>query len=285
MPTESTESELIERHLDLLKKVLTASIYEEGGWSYAEPPPARFRGNPLQYLGRLLERRAVRRMARRSLRLVRTEPWKDEERREGRVWPLLGYTMVGHPRLDNIQFCVEDALRNGVPGDLIETGTWRGGASIFMRAVLAAHGVTDRTVWVADSFEGLPPPVDDNDGWDHSDEEILKVSLEQVRTNFARFDLLDDQVHFLEGWFSDTLPKAPIERLAVLRLDGDLYSSTMDALQALYDKMSPGGYVIADDYHSWPPSGRAVDEFLKERGISPEIETIDWAGAYFQVPA
>src|SRR5205814_6734396 len=154
----------------------------------------------------------------------------------------IGYTMVGHRRLENIQMCVEDVLRNQVPGDLIETGVWRGGASIFMRAVLKAYGVTDRKVWLADSFEGLPVPKDENDGQDLSQVDYLKVSVEQVQANFARFGLLDDQVKFLKGWFSDTLPNRPVERLAILRLDGDLYSSTMDALRALYDRVSRGGY-------------------------------------------
>ncbi len=74
-------------------------------------------------------------------------------RMEGRDWPLLGHTMIGIKRLDNLQFCVERVLADDVPGDLIETGVWRGGATIFMRAILKAHGVTDRRVWVADSGE------------------------------------------------------------------------------------------------------------------------------------
>src|SRR5467141_1354915 len=85
-----------------------------------------------------------------------------EEQREirltGRDWPANGLTMVGKARLDNLQRCIETVVSEGIPGDLIETGVWRGGAAIFMRAVLHVHGVTDRVVWVADSFEGLPPP-------------------------------------------------------------------------------------------------------------------------------
>ncbi|MCP5059850.1 MAG: macrocin O-methyltransferase, partial [bacterium] len=164
-----------------------------------------------------------------------------------------------------------------------DPGAWRGGTTIFMRALLRRYGVTDRTVWVADSFEGLPVPESASDGADLSDVEHLKVSLSQVKSNFARFDLLDDQVRFLEGWFRDTLPSAPIEQLAILRLDGDLYSSTMDALRSLYHRVSPGGYVIVDDYFSWDSCRRAVTEFLEELGIQPEIHRIDWTGAYWQV--
>ena len=151
--------------------------------------------------------------------------------------------MVGRLRLDNVHACVERALAEGVPGDLMETGVWRGGVTIFMRAILAAYGVTDRTVWVADSFAGLPPPRPDrypaDRGFDLSNVRYLAVSRAQVEENFARYGLLDTQVQFLEGWFRDTLPEAPSERLAVLRLDGDLYESTHDALVHLYDGLSP----------------------------------------------
>lgn len=78
-------------------------------------------------------------------------------------------------------------------------------------------------------------------------------SLEEVQENFRRYNLLDDQVQFLKGWFCDTLPTAPIEKLAVLRLDGDLYESIMDGLNALYDKVSPGGFIIVDDYGDFEP--------------------------------
>ena len=171
----------------------------------------------------------------------------------------------------------------GVPGDLIETGVWRGGMTIFMAALLKLEGETDRKVWVADSFEGLPVPASKTDGDDLSDVDHLKVSLEQVKANFARFDLLSDQVRFLKGWFCDTLPTAPIESIAVLRLDGDLYSSTMDALHNLYHKVSLGGYVIVDDYAGWDSCKAAVTDFLKEHDLDPEIKMIDWTGAYWKV--
>jgi hypothetical protein len=206
----------------------------------------------------------VRIARRQSLLLVEDREFLPEDREEGRDWPCFGYTMVGHRRLDNIQDCVETVLRNEIPGDLVETGVWRGGGSIFMRAVLKAHGVTDRRVWAADSFDGFPEPVS-NDDTDLRHVQYLKVSLDDVRGAFDRFGLLDDQVRFLPGWFHETLPSAPIERIAVLRLDGDLYSSTMSALRALYSRVSSGGYVIVDDYYSW------------------DIQRIDWTGAFWRV--
>jgi O-methyltransferase len=110
----------------------------------------------------------------------------------------------------------------------------------------------------------------------------LVVSLDDVRNNFARYGLLDDQVRFLVGWFSDTLPTAPVERLALLRLDGDLYESTIVALRSLYPKLSPGGYVIVDDWGAVPACKQAVTDFRLEAGIDDQIHEIDWTGAYWQ---
>jgi hypothetical protein len=152
-----------------------------------------------------------------------------------------------------------------------------------MRAVLRIYGVTDRVVWAADSFEGMPVPENESDGWDLSDVEELQISIEEVKRNFARFGLLDDQVAFLKGWFKDTLPAAPIKRLAILRMDGDLYNSTMDSLANLYDKVSTGGYVIVDDYKHWPGCRRAVHDFLHGRHLNPEILDIDDQSVYWRV--
>lgn len=197
----------------------------------------------------------------------------------------LAHTMIGRRRLDNLQYCIETALAERVPGDLIETGIWRGGATIFMRGVLAAYGVTDRCVWAADSFAGVPPPTRKEDaGLDLSAHvfPVLAVTREAVTELFDRYDLLDGQVKFLAGWFKDTLAAAPIERLAVLRLDGDLYESTMDALDPLYAKVAPGGFVIVDDYYSCPPCGRAVDEFRAVRHVGEPLTRIDQQSVFWR---
>jgi hypothetical protein len=204
-------------------------------------------------------------------------------------------TMTPQIRLDNARRCVEDALARNVPGDLLEAGVWRGGMTIFLRAVLAAHGATDRTVWVADSFQGLPAPDAQKfplEARAHASKTMtddfghFAVSEADVRQSFAAFGLLDNQVRFLVGWFKDTLPTAPIDRLAVLRLDGDYYESTMDTLTALYDKVSPGGYVIIDDYGErlWTYCRRAVDEFRKARGITAELIKVDTKCYFWQKP-
>ena len=108
--------------------------------------------------------------------------------------------------------------------------------------------------------------------------------METVKANFDRFDLLDARVEFLPGWFKDTLPDAGIGQIALLRADGDLYESTIQILDNLYDKVAPGGFVIIDDYKSWPPCKKAVDEFRARHGIDAPIHDVDWTGVYWIKP-
>ena len=202
-------------------------------------------------------------------------------------------SMLPLARMDNIQNCVMDVLNRNVPGDFIETGVWRGGATILMRAILKARGVTDRVIWVADSFEGLPTPDPDVfplEAKAHSGSVIRKgynnlaVGLEEVQRNFTAYGLLDEQVKFLKGWFKNTLPDAPIERLAIMRLDGDFYESTLDGLTNLYDRLSVGGYVIVDDYgeDAWTYCRQAVDEFRRDRFIDDPIVAVDQCCVYWR---
>jgi O-methyltransferase len=260
-------------YLDLMKRCLLDQVYQ-----HRELIPVSPSGGVKQAV--------TRRLADRGLLLVRERTFDPARRADGKGWPYHAHTMVGTKRLDNIEACVSQALADGVPGDLIETGVWRGGASIFMRAILEAYEVEDRTVWVADSFQGLPPPDPErypaDEGGNLHVYPELAVSLATVRTNFDRYGLLDEQVQFLAGWFKDTLPDAPIERLAVMRLDGDLYESTMDALIALYPRLSPGGFVIVDDYLAIEACRRAVDDFRQEQRIDDEILEVDWTCVYWR---
>ena len=150
-----------------------------------------------------------------------------------------------------------------------------------MAAALKAYGDAERIVWVADSFKGLPKPDEQAHPTDSADPlwkfQDLAVPLEQVMENFRKYDVLSDQVRFLPGWFQDTLPAAPIDALAILRLDGDMYDSTMVALESLYAKLSVGGYVIVDDYSALEGCKQAVDEFRAREGITDPIENVDWA--------
>ncbi len=207
-------------------------------------------------------------------------------RAEGRDWPSEAETMIGRLRMENLAESLATVLDDGVPGDLCETGVWRGGATILMRAALEAWGDAERRVWVADSFRGLPAPDAErwpaDEGVDLSGVDALAVSRSEVEAAFARYGLLDGRVRFLEGWFCDTLPTAPIEQLALLRLDGDLYQSTWEALENLYPKLAPGGILIVDDYGAFEPCRRAVTDYREAHGVIEPIHEVDWTGVWWR---
>jgi O-methyltransferase len=207
-------------------------------------------------------------------------------RQEGSEWPGIAYSMCGFKRLENLEYCLRTAVTNKVPGGFIETGVWRGGACIFATAVLRALGERDRTVWVADSFQGLPPPDRNTYPADRGcklhTEDYLRVSRKDVERAFELFGLLDGNVRFLEGFFEKTLDTPLIDKLCVARLDGDMYSSTISALDALYKKISPGGFLIVDDY-GLKPCKSAVDDFRKAHGIDAPMQICDWTGVFWQV--
>ncbi len=269
-----------ERYLDLLKHALTFTLWPEP----LEPIDLFNPNRPFLKRTALALTGRVAGLAGYRLARQATPSW--EERRDGCIWPHYADTMVGLTRLSHLQHCVETLLREAVPGDLIETGVWRGGSCIFMRGVLAAYGVADRKVFVADSFRGFPAIEAPQDAGDDPNlfESYLAVPESSVRNNFRRYGLLDDQVVFLNGWFKDTLPSAPIEQLALLRLDGDLYASTMDALTALYPKLAPGGFCIVDDYGAIEACRQATTDYRAAHGITAEIHPIDWAGVCWRTP-
>ena len=216
-PKANADASARELYLDLLIKILTNMIY----------------GDP-------------------STNPESAGPFQPELRLEGRDWPAVAHTMVGLRRLENLRELAQRVIDEGIPGDFIETGVWRGGCCILMRGILAANAIKDRKVYAIDSFDGLPPPKPDlfpqDEGLNlHLDTE-LAVSLEQVKANFARYGLLDEQVVFVKGLFQNTLPSLDAGPFALIRLDGDLYESTYVALEALYPKLSPGGFIIIDDY-------------------------------------
>jgi O-methyltransferase len=200
-------------------------------------------------------------------------------RSKGVDWPWSGLTMVGLTRLDDLQRCVESVVGDGIDGDLIEAGAWRGGASILMRATLDSLGADERTVWVADSFRGLPSPdrerFPEDRELDLSRLDYLAVPVDEVRGYFARFGC-EHGVRYVEGFFADTLPTLRAHRWSVVRLDGDTYESTWVGLDSLYPAVSAGGYVIVDDYLLIDECRRAVDDYRREHGVTEPIEEVDW---------
>lgn len=264
-PTTPSGADL---YLELLKRALTHMLY----WPLDMTP---------------LEGYASEEMKAAVRELIAEQGMLDfsRTRAEGKDWPRFAQTMVGRARLDNVHDCIEQVLADGVRGDLIEAGVWRGGVAILMRGILKARGVTDRLVFAADSFCGLPPPNPElypaDDGDYHHQSELLAVSREDVERNFRLYDLLDEQVRFVEGWFRDTLPTLRDRTWSVVRVDGDLYESTMDSLVNLYPGLSPGGFVIIDDF-AFEPCRQAVEDFRRQEGITDPIQQVDWTGVYWR---
>jgi len=197
------------------------------------------------------------------------------------------HTMIGMPALDNIERCAEIVFAENIQGDFMEAGVCQGGASIFLRALQIVYGAGDRRLWAADSFKGLPPSESEPDlaaGINLCEDKAPFVSfcLEGVRDNFSRYDLLDDKVLFLPGFFADTLPNAPVGNLAILRLDADLYASTRVALENLYPKVSPGGFIIVDDYGFYAVCRQAVDEYRQKHDITEPIYFISRSCVYWR---
>lgn len=266
-------------YVDLLARALSGRLSREAVVHSPVERPA----NPLL-------RRGWDALQTAGVALTRPVPVPASAWEEGRAWPrpypASVETMLGSRRVDNLRACVEEVIDRGVPGDLIEAGVWRGGSTILMRGILKARGVGDRRVVVADSFRGLPPPDAErfpaDRGLDLSADAELAVSLDEVRANFNRYGLLDEQVEFVEGLFRDTLPALRGRRWAVIRLDGDMYESTMDGLENLYGGLSPGGYLIVDDYGAYAACRQAVSDFRERRGITEVIRHVDWTGAFWR---
>src|SRR5262245_15077938 len=266
-------------YLDLLARCLTRELFLDEEvrnvdlrqWPGGEPEGLR---------DMLRERRwrVVRRGADRETRAV------------GNDWPPHAETMVGLARLANVRELTQAALADGVPGDLVETGVWRGGTAIYRRAALAAAGDPGRTVIACGSFEGLPEADAERFPMDVPlrlhEHAALAVGLDGVQANFARYGLLDDQVRFVSGWFRDTLPALAqeLDSIAVLRLDGDMYESTIDALTHLEPLVSPGGFVIVDDYDGIDACRQAVTDYRASRHITAEIHPVDWSAVWWSKP-
>jgi len=207
-------------------------------------------------------------------------------RAEGRDWPAVAHTMIGVQRLKNVQELAQRVINEGVPGDFVEAGVWRGGCCILMRGILEAYGIADRKVYAIDSFAGLPPPnpqsFPQDSGFELHLHSELAVPIEKVKANFARYGLLDDQVMFVKGLFQDTLPSLKAGPFALLRLDADTYEATHIALRELYPRLSPGGFVIVDDYGAYEPCRMAVSDYRSLMDIDAPIHEIDWTGVWWQ---
>ena len=274
-PNEVACSDVRDLYVELLKRAVTRMIGKDQYAIFNHPP-----GTVKDAIWRFV----CRKLRGRRLALVRIVP--PEDRLNGRSWPADAETMVGVKRLSSLQECVLDILNNQVPGDIMETGVWRGGTCIFIAGMLRAYGDQRRTVWLADSFQGLPKPSvgrypEDNGDvlWRYPE---LAVTEAEVQANFDRYGLWGPNVKLLKGWFSDTMSRLPMENLALLRLDGDMFESTMQVLEGGYSRVSPGGYIVIDDYGASPSCRAAVDRFRSNHRVEARLRNVDWSCVVWQ---
>jgi O-methyltransferase len=194
------------------------------------------------------------------------------------------FTMVPRESLIDLACQVNAVLSLGIPGDFVECGVWRGGASFLIADLLRQAEIHDRKVWLFDSFEGLPPPEEidgpaaqaytENTGssWYFDN---CSASFEEVQQTAMDLGLLP-YTEFVKGWFDQTLPvnRERIGPIAILRIDGDWYSSVRCCLDNLYDQVVDGGFVIFDDYYTWEGCAIALHEFLGARRLGHRIESM-----------
>lgn len=202
-------------------------------------------------------------------------------------------TCLPRRRLDHLEGCIRTIHAEGIEGDLLEAGVWRGGAVALMRATLLELGLDDRVVWAADSFQGLPdvdaarfPREAHALASDVMQQDLrrLRAGLDEVLVGLRRLDLLDENVRFLTGWFRESLAHVPIDALALLHVDCDLHDSTTEVLTGLYPLVTAGGFVVVDDYgeNSWTHCAEAVDRFRTEHEIHEPLVAVDTECVYWR---
>jgi O-methyltransferase len=225
------------------------------------------------------------RAPRRVLRTVRRElsSWQQVNDLRPLLARVRPYSMVPEYGLIDLARRVQTVLAEGVEGNFVECGTWRGGSSFLMAELLKRAGVTDRKVWLCDSFEGHRPP-EEIDGpaalayaENTNDPEYLnncRADVDDAKRG-ARLLGVDGYTEFVKGWFDQTLPvnRERMGKIALLRIDCDWHASVRCCLDNLYDQVADGGIVIFDDYFSYDGCAVAVHEFLGERRLAHRLHT------------
>jgi Macrocin-O-methyltransferase (TylF) len=194
------------------------------------------------------------------------------------------YTVVGNARLRGLYRAVREVVARGIPGDLVECGTARGGSAALM-GLTVKRLCASRILWVFDTFEGLPAPTADDP--DRNVAELytgtLRGDLAEVTALLERLEILP-HAKLVKGLFQETVPGCEVETIAVLHLDGDWYESVKVCLDHLYDRVSPGGIIQIDDYGHWEGARKAVDEFLRRRTIQASLRYLDYTGRQMVKP-
>lgn len=216
------------------------------------------------------------------------------------IFSFMPYSLVGVGGLEVTYKTVNDVCKRDIPGDIVELGVARGGCAALMASVMFDEhlsGRMRRNLWLFDSYEGLPDPtaMDFNSELGNGTGDHVRPlpkgsclgTLEEVKhLLFTKNRFPQARIELVKGWFENTIPltKEKIDKIAVLRIDGDWYESTKCCLEGLYDKVQNGGYVIIDDYQSCYGCERATNEFLKDNNLAVDIKLDSRGGCYFAKP-
>jgi O-methyltransferase len=202
------------------------------------------------------------------------------------------YTMTSVERMYSIFKCVEYIIKSNIVGDFVECGVWKGGSAMMMAYTLLNLNTTDRTIYLYDTFEGMPEPSENDINLNHKSAKKIYLSkknsengsnwlrseLEDVKNNLYATGYPKDKIILVKGKVEQTIPSTGPEKIALLRLDTDWYESTKHELQHLYPILSERGVLIIDDYGHWLGCKQAVDEYVSENNINILLNRIDYTG-------
>ena len=188
------------------------------------------------------------------------------------------HSMCSNARQRALYRAVHHVVGSGIQGDVVECGCARGGSAALMALTLKQLG-EQRTMWLFDTFEGLPAGTEGDPDYEtaHLFTGSCFGAIDEVQHLFDRLGVAQD-VHLVKGLFQDTVPRTPIQHIALLHIDGDWYESVKVCLESLYDKVVPGGIIQFDDYGYWKGARKAVDEFMLQRGIKAPLRRLDYSG-------
>jgi O-methyltransferase len=203
------------------------------------------------------------------------------------------YTMTSVERMYSLYSSVKYVLDNDIRGSFVECGVWRGGSSLLIAKMLKNRSITDRSIYMYDTYEGMSEPTEDdkdfrggdakaqmNEQVDNKEMSVWCLAdLEDVKKNMSISGLDPKFVHFIKGKVEDTIPsQLPEGAIALLRLDTDWYESTIHELNHLYPLVKQEGVIIIDDYGHWAGCRKAVDEYFDKIDIKPLLQRIDYTG-------
>jgi O-methyltransferase len=204
------------------------------------------------------------------------------------------FTMTSRHRIWSCIQATRYVCERGLAGDFVECGVWRGGSSMAAALTFLSQGDTHRTIWLFDTFEGMTPPRELDrsaaDGAPASAKyEVTRTDagsswclaeIDDVEANLRGTGYPIEQLRFVKGPVELTLadPDNLPDRIALLRLDTDWYESTRVELEALFDRVEPGGVLIIDDYGAWEGARKAVDEFFAGRPERYLLHRVDSTG-------